>query len=198
MSSSVSNRKRRVNDDSTSSAAKRRRHRRTDASPKASTPPGLCLFYATKSPFSNWHRARFNFRGRNYNCSEQALMVAKAELFGDTKAVEAIMSTSDPKIQKQRGREVRNFESTKWEAVAEKEMTAILMCKFGQCPELKRHLLATGDLTIAEASPNDNIWGIGLSARSKDVANKKLWGQNLLGKSLMKVRDRLQGKTAAA
>ena len=44
-----------------------------------------------------------------------------------------------------------------------------------------------------KASPYDRIWGIGFSA-GKAGANRDDWGNNLLGKALMRVRDRLERK----
>ena len=62
-------------------------------------------------------------------------------------------------------------------------------------PELKETLLKTGDLFLAEASPVDRNYGIGLEATdpaAKDPAN---WtGKNLLGETLMKVREALRDK----
>lgn len=59
--------------------------------------------------------------------------------------------------------------------------------KFSQNSKLKDFLLGTGNSEIVEASPVDNIWGIGFSSY-KAMENTDKWGQNLLGKTLMKVR----------
>ena len=43
--------------------------------------------------------------------------------------------------------------------------------KFTQNPAMKLHLLSTGNKRLAEASPLDSVWGIGLQAdnpRAKD------------------------------
>ena len=43
---------------------------------------------------------------------------------------------------------------------------------------------------IAEASPWDKIWGIGLAAEDPKSWDVTTWeGENLLGKALMKARD---------
>ena len=48
-------------------------------------------------------------------------------------------------------------------------------------------LKSTGDSILAEAAPNDLIWGIGLSV--SDAQKGGIWrGSNLLGETLMKVR----------
>ena len=48
---------------------------------------------------------------------------------------------------------------------------------------------------LVEASPYDRIWGIGYSVSNAVKVDKIKWGQNLLGKCLMKVRETLS-KTA--
>ena len=59
---------------------------------------------------------------------------------------------------------------------------------------MKQKLLETNDKIIAEASPNDSIWGIGLSKYDKDATNPKNWkGKNLLGFILMDIRDEFGG-----
>ena len=69
--------------------------------------------------------------------------------------------------------------------------------KFGQNKVLRRTLLATGELTLVEAAPNDRIWGIGRSV--KDAAAGATWdGLNLLGRALMQVRSELRAKHEGA
>lgn len=53
------------------------------------------------------------------------------------------------------------------------------------------------DRVIVEAAPNDKIWGIGLEASDSRAWNRATWdGTNLLGRVLMRVRDRLKVVTA--
>ena len=64
--------------------------------------------------------------------------------------------------------------------------------KFYQNTKLKEKLLATGNKTLAEASPKNNHWGIGCQMYSKMATNKNGWGKNLMGKLLMEVRKELK------
>ena len=51
-------------------------------------------------------------------------------------------------------------------------------------------LTRTGDRRLAEASPHDNLWGIGLSACDPRASSSDSWcGQNLLGQALKHARE---------
>ncbi len=68
-----------------------------------------------------------------------------------------------------------------------------LLEKFKQNKELREQLLATNDNILAECAVQDKIWGIGLSMKDEKRYDINAWqGQNLLGFSLMKVREVLQ------
>jgi ribA/ribD-fused uncharacterized protein len=57
--------------------------------------------------------------------------------------------------------------------------------------QLKKYLIWTGDKILVEASPYDTIWGIGLKATDERATDITQWrGENLLGFSLMIVRDK--------
>lgn len=65
-------------------------------------------------------------------------------------------------------------------------MLAGTRAKFSQHPELLNVLHRTGNQIIAEASPRDRLWGIGLAADHPDAQHPALWqGLNLLGFALM-------------
>jgi len=74
-------------------------------------------------------------------------------------------------------------------------MVAVNYAKYDQSSRLRNTLLSTEDKIIVEASPYDNIWGIGLHWREDDCLDPAKWkGQNLLGKALMEVRKQLKNK----
>jgi ribA/ribD-fused uncharacterized protein len=99
------------------------------------------------------------------------------------------MSTADPNKQRSLGRKVKNFDNSIWDKNKEKILYTALQAKFTQDIELKKKLLSTKNKTLVEASPFDRIYGIGLSETNPKALDKKTWrGQNLLGKTLMKVR----------
>ena len=91
-------------------------------------------------------------------------MSAKARPFQDHRAVELIMSSPDPSTHKRIGRGVRNFDSAVWDREKQNAVLCGNYAKFTQNPAKKHHLLSTGNKRLAEASPLDPVWGIGLRA----------------------------------
>jgi len=145
--------------------------------------------------FSNWSPMMFQVEGVEYNCGEQYFMAKKAEFFNDEEAYNAIMDTNNPRIQKQWGRKVKNYDQDRWNEVSRKIMYEGTLARFYQNQEPKEVLLATGGLELVEASPTDLVWGIGLSVSHKDVEDKSKWrGTNWLGEVLMLVREELRNK----
>lgn len=141
----------------------------------------------------NWYPCGFIKDGISYVHTEQYMMAQKALLFDDQEIFAAIMKETSPKKCKALGRKVRHFDNSVWNREKEKIMFDGCYAKFSQNADLKEFLLSTGDKILAEASPLDRIWGIGLSADNPKATDPNAWpGQNLLGKTLMKVRDRLK------
>ena len=54
-------------------------------------------------------------------------------------------------------------------------------------------LLGTGDAILAECSPTDKKWGIGIDIKDPSRMDISKWdGKNMLGRILMEVRDELR------
>jgi ribA/ribD-fused uncharacterized protein len=61
---------------------------------------------------------------------------------------------------------------------------------------MREELMATGDLEIVEASPEDKIWGIGLHETDPRAWDKSTWqGTNWLGEAIIRVRQTLKEET---
>jgi ribA/ribD-fused uncharacterized protein len=147
------------------------------------------FFWESDSPFSNWYPQSFIHDGVEYNCSEQYMMVKKAEIFNDTEVAQLIMEQKSPRQQKFLGRQVRGFDSTVWMEQCEEIMIPALVSKFTQDDFSLKCLLDTGDATIVEASPYDKVWGIGMDKNDPRAIYPDKWdGLNLLGNVLMKTR----------
>ncbi len=140
--------------------------------------------------FSNWYRRKFIIDDFEYIFVEQYMMARKAKLFHDAKRYTAILRSSSQRECKELGRLVTPFDSEAWSAVRYEVVKTANKAKFEQNPDLKIRLLETGDAILAEASPRDYIWGIGLDASTAAGINPAEWpGQNLLGRILMELRD---------
>lgn len=149
------------------------------------------FFWSNSSPFSNWYMSKFEMDDVEFNCAEQAMMYYKAILFNDDEAADKVMKTTSPREQKALGRSVKNFNQTVWESKREDIMFDILFAKFSQNENLKDALMKTEDRILAEMSPTDLIWGTGLRDSSPHATDESKWGLNLLGKTLMRVRETL-------
>jgi ribA/ribD-fused uncharacterized protein len=142
--------------------------------------------------FSNWYIAPIVLASVKYNCVEQFMMYEKAVYFKDYQIAQRIMHTYNPGNQKKLGRQVQNFNADKWIKDCKKIVYPAILAKFTQHEKLKEILLSTGDKNIAEASPYDKIWGIGLSTNDPLARNPSNWnGKNFLGHLIMKAREEL-------
>lgn len=133
------------------------------------------------------------------------MMYSKAILFSDPDIAAQILETISPKEQRRLGRQVHNFDENVWVANREKTVEEGNYWKYtngrdeGEGKEngkgLKERLLDTGDREIVEASPRDRIWGVGFGEKDA-VHRRKHWGLNLLGKALMRVREKIRNEEA--
>ncbi len=147
----------------------------------------------SKTCFSQWYEAAFTDGEHQFATAEHYMMYHKAMLFDDIDTAKQILACRHPNEAKQWGRKVRNFDETKWNAARFDIVVQGNLLKFAQHPELQDFLLQTGDRILVEASPVDNIWGIGLAADDEHSQQPQHWrGLNLLGYALMQVREQLQ------
>lgn len=141
---------------------------------------------------SNWYPSPFTIDGLRFRSVEQYMMHQKAVTFGDTETAAAILATDNPGKIKALGRSVRNYDDTRWNGIRQIVVYKGLLEKFRQNPNLKQQLLATAPHPLAECALQDKIWGIGISMHDECRFEPELWdGQNLLGFTLMMVREEL-------
>ncbi len=143
--------------------------------------------------YSQWYNSSMTIDGIRYNCCEQYMMHQKALLFKDLTTAAKIMSTTSPKLQKQLGREVINYNDIIWDSRRFDIVFKGNLAKFSQNELLKSELLNTGNRQFVEASPYDTIWGIGMGLDNPLINDPTKWrGLNLLGQVLTFVRDTLR------
>ena len=121
------------------------------------------------------------FGGRTISCTtvEHGYQAAKSE---DPDEQDRILSAASPGQAKRMGRRVRmraDFEQKKFALMEE-----LVHAKFAHNTHLRDALLGTGNRPLLEGNSwNDTLWG---------VCNGI--GENHLGKTLMRVRDRLRAE----
>ncbi len=151
-----------------------------------------------KSCLSQWYNAGFEIDGQHYKTAEHYMMAEKARLFGSEAIISSIIAASHPSEAKKLGRKVQDFDEGIWQ----KERLSVVVsgnyAKFTQNPSLYTFLLNTGKRILVEASPQDKLWGIGLSQDDPRASKPEQWqGLNLLGFALMEVRDLIRSSSGA-
>lgn len=154
------------------------------------------LFWKKDGPggfMSQWFQSKFTVDAQEFTTAEQYMMYRKALLFNDSGVAAKILDTKSPRTVKSLGRQVQGFRESVWKDHREQIVYDGNYAKFSQSEMLKKLLLDTGESILAEASPYDMIWGIGLDPKHKNAKNPVAWpGKNLLGNALMAVRSAIR------
>ena len=90
---------------------------------------------------------------------------------------------------------MRGYKESVWGVISKKVVKRGTSLKFRQNDDLKKLLIDSHPKKLAEASPFDRKWGIGLSIGDPRIREEENWrGLNLLGEILMEVREELMRK----
>ena len=139
---------------------------------------------------SNWYSSQFIINDIIFSSMEQFMMYQKAICFEDNDIAQKILKTENVAYIKELGRLISNYNENYWNGIRQIIVFEGLMAKFSQNESLKRQLQETEHCILAEGAVKDKIWGIGLSMGDPDRLEISKWkGQNLLGYTLMMVRD---------
>ena len=145
--------------------------------------------------FSNWYHAEFDYASHHFENSEQFMMYHKVMMFGREDLGKQILATKDPKECKKIAKQTfPEFRSDIWDHNARTIVKRGVRAKFVQNPDIRKELLATGRELLAECSPKDNRWGIGIDISDPARLETKNWSydsRNQLGIILMEVRQEL-------
>ena len=148
-----------------------------------------------KTCLSQWYEREFEYQQIKYLTAEHWMMAEKAKLFGDNESLNKIVHCKTPKEAKAIGRKVKGFNDSTWVPKRERIVKNGNYLKFKQHSDLWEYLDGTGNKILVEASPYDRIWGIGMKYGDNGIENPNNWkGINLLGYSLMTVRDKLRNE----
>jgi ribA/ribD-fused uncharacterized protein len=143
--------------------------------------------------FSQWYDCKFVEDRITFTSAEQYMMYHKAKAFNDYGSMFLVMDTTSPREQKAIGRAIKGYSDEIWGPIRYATVVQGNYLKFTQNEDLKALILSTGNKHIVEASPYDKVWGIGLGPADDKVLDESKWdGQNLLGKAVMEVRDRIR------
>ncbi|MEV6694831.1 NADAR family protein [Micromonospora sp. NPDC051196] len=138
---------------------------------------------------SQWWPAPVTLDGLRFATAEHYMMWRKAILFDDHARAAQILTVLSPQEAKTLGRRVAGFDQQVWERHRFDVVVAGNMAKFDQHSALRSYLLGTGERVLVEASPLDQVWGIGLAADHPHASDPARWrGLNLLGFALMQAR----------
>ena len=141
---------------------------------------------------SNWFHSDFSIDEIEFSSMEQYMMYKKAVCFSDKKIAEEILSINDVAEIKRLGRQISNYNDNIWNGMRQIIVYEGLLAKFSQNELLRRRLKMTEQMIFAECAVKDQIWGIGLAMNDPRRYNINQWnGKNLLGYTLMMVRDKV-------
>lgn len=171
------------------------------------------LFYSSNSIYSNFHPAKFidqdfimnlpqsskfsSQKDYHFLHVEQYMHAYKALIFKDISTLDQILLSSDPKLIKELGRKVANFDDNVWDANARDIVTRGCCLKFYQNPKMWQQMKVAGkDRQFVECAPKDKRWGIGLSLKNPKCLDPSQWqGENWLGQCLDKTWNYLEEGT---
>ena len=142
---------------------------------------------------SNWYLSDFKVNEVKYSSMEQFMVYKKAIRFQDIEKAQQILSTNDVALIKEYGRQVKGYNDSIWCGIRQMVVYQGLLAKFSQNNILCNKLLQTQNDILAECAVKDRVWGIGLSMKDPERLDLAKWrGQNLLGYTLMMVREELR------
>lgn len=138
------------------------------------------------------------FNGTMYNSAKQAISAEIAKSLNDQVNLNKIMLAETPDLINYKLSDISdNINEIKWIALLRRIVYEVNIAKFNQYPELTARLLETKDAILGAYEPDDNLIGIGISLDNIQSKNKVNWtGQNILGKALMDIRDKIKTERA--
>lgn len=163
--------------------------------PSVSSTPGniyVVVFYGRDSKFSNHYQCSFTWDNKDFSSIEQYLAFRRACIAGRKDLANQAMRSRDPADSKRIMHTLKSSTTEpKWVEQRKDILFSGLMAKFSQNDYLMKYLLKSEKRKLGEAS-TDYTWGIGMSLLDNSVLDPTKWvGENLLGTTLMEVREEL-------
>ncbi len=155
----------------------------------------IIAFYGKQSPLSNFHPAKYNVQGMDFDDNEMFYQKKKSEFVDGREAGTRIMKTTSALDCYKIGLDInKKIDIQAWHSgPAIQAMKEGLKAKFEQNTNIGNFLLSTKRKTLVEASMKDLFWGCGITLRDHvkmlDIHYRP--GKKLLGKLLEDIRDEL-------
>jgi len=147
----------------------------------------IYFYYQDDEPYGIFSNFRYcnppiKFQDKEWITSEHIFQAYKFINCDNPIYFNQIYMAKTPTIAAKLGRDKRSPLRSDWNDIKDDLMEQIVYAKFSQNESFKKVLLETGNKILVEHTRNDNYWADGGNGS----------GLNMLGKILMKVRDRLQ------
>lgn len=142
-----------------------------------------------------------SLRGATYHSARQALSVELAKLYGDNAHVQEFMEMESPEGIRYTLDDVpeeKGIDRSRWTTDVIRLLYEIHTEKFSNYPALALQLIETGNAHLGASEPGDALLGIGLAIDNPLAKRKLSWtGQNMIGKSIMDIREMIQKQQEA-
>lgn len=140
-----------------------------------------------------WAPTPFETHAGYFGSAEHHFMHGKALLFGDHAAAAKILRAVSAGQARELGRRVAGFREEVWMAERARVMDEANRAKFFALPKLAAYLSSTWPAVLVQSSALDTVWSSGLDLGDPFLPHPGRWpGRNLVGFSLMKVREALR------
>ena len=120
------------------------------------------------SPFCHLQKREVEIEGKKFNSCEQFIQAKKAIMFGDMNTWNKIMKETNPKVMKQRAKEIRNVQEDVWNGALFDIYTQANYHKFQQNTDLKVLLLSTGNKLLVQCNDVAKPPRIGLTREKSE------------------------------
>lgn len=150
------------------------------------------VFFTKYTCLSNHFPSPFKIGGQVFGSMEHFLAFKRAQLSEDPQLIQQASNIRDPLDAKAMLNQLKNDHVQDWKEKAPNYALQGLREKFKQNPRMADYLCSTQPLHLGEASTNP-VWGTGLQLDAADTLNQSKWIKtgNLLGKTLMKIRNEI-------
>ena len=147
-------------------------------------------FRADANPLSNFFKCTIDFNGRAFKSSEHIYQFTKCMFLKHDDLANLIYTTETPREVKVLSDKLNKHERmAEWTNIKVDFMRKILRAKWNCSGRFRQTLMATSNMTIAEAT-SDTFWGVGVAPNlALHTKPGHFLGSNQLGKLLMDLRN---------